>query len=68
MLRILGKLIDKKEYFDDKLKILNWEEKCRSIQSDPVTCARHFDYQIHQFLGNFLLSDAALLGKIADWF
>ena len=38
------------------------------IQSDPVTCARHFDYQINQFIQNFLLSSTAPLGKIADWF
>ena len=29
---------------------------------------RHFDYQISQFLTKFLLSDAAPLGKICDWF
>ena len=38
-------------------------------QSDPGTRARHnFDYQMNQLLSNFLLSDAAPLGKIADWF
>ena len=42
--------------------------KSRLIQSDPVTCARHFDYQVHTFLQNFLLSSAVPLGKIADWF
>ena len=68
LLRILGQLVDKKEYTDNELENLNWQEKCRLIQSDPVTCARHFDYQINQFLRNFLLSDAAPLGKIADWF
>jgi len=66
LLRILGQLVDKKEYTDNELENLNWQEKCRLIQSDPVTCARHFDYQINQFLRNFLLSDAAPLGKIAD--
>ena len=40
----------------------------RLIQSDPVTCARHFDYQFNQFLRHFLMSNAAPLGKIADWF
>ena len=44
------------------------KKKSRLIQSDPVTCARHFDYQINQFIQNFLLSTAAPLGKIADWF
>ena len=68
LLRILGKLVDSKEYTDNELENLNWEEKSRLIQSDPVTCARHFDYQINQFIQNFLLSTAAPLGKIADWF
>ena len=68
LLKILGKLGDKKEYSDDQLENLNWDEKCRFIQSDPVTCARHFDYQINKFINHFLISDIAPLGKIGDWF
>ncbi len=68
LLRILGKVVDNKEYTDNELENLNWEEKSRLIQSDPVTCARHFDYQFNQFIQNFLLSEAGALGKIADWF
>ena len=68
LLRILGKLVDNREYSDNELENLNWEEKCRLIQCDPVTCARHFDYQFNQFLRYFLMSSAAPLGKIADWF
>ena len=68
LLRILGKLVDNIEYTNNELENLNWEDKSRLIQSDPVTCARHFDYQINQFIQNFLLSMAAPLGKIADWF
>ena len=68
LLRILGKLVDDKEYSDNELENMNWEEKCRLIHSDPVTCARHFDYQFNQFLKHFLMSNAAPLGKIADWF
>ena len=33
-----------------------------------MTCARHFDYQISQFITNFLLSKAQPLGNISDWF
>ena len=58
----------KNEYSDNELENMNWEEKCRLIQSDPVTCARHFDYQFSQFLKHCLMSSAAPLGKIADWF
>ena len=47
---------------------MNWDAKCRLIQSHPVTCARHFDYQISQFLTSFLYSNAQPLGNISDWF
>ena len=53
LLRILGKLVDSKEYTDNELENLNWEEKSRLVQSDPVTYARHFDYQINRFIQNF---------------
>ena len=68
LLRILGQLVDNKMYSNTELENMNWDEKCRLIQSDPVTCARHFDYQISQFLTNFLLNDAKPLGNISDWF
>ena len=65
LLRILGKLVDNKEYTNNKLENFKWKEKSGLIQSDPVTCARHFDYQINQFLPIFLLGAAAPSGKIA---
>ena len=68
LLRILGQLVDHKPYTDEELESLNWEDRCHLIQSDPVTCARHFDYQVNQFLTNFLLTSAEPLGKISDWF
>ena len=37
LLKILGQLVDHKQYTDDELQNLNWEEKCRLIQTDPVT-------------------------------
>lgn len=64
LLIILGKLIDKRNYSDDELDNLSWEEKERLIQSDPVTCARHFDYQVQQLIGKVLLSKVSPLGKI----
>ena len=68
LLRILGKLIDKRNYSDNELDNLSWEEKERLIQSDPVTCAHHFDYQVQQLIGKVLLSKVSPLGKIEDWF
>ena len=66
LLQILDELVDHKQYTDNELENLNWEEKCRLIQTDPVTCARHFDYQVNQFLTNFLLSSAKPLETISD--
>ena len=68
LLKILGKLVDRRNYSDEELENLNWEEKCRLIQSDPVTCARHFDYQFNTILKQFLLSEIAPIGKISHWF
>ena len=68
LLRILGKLIDHQDYSDEELNNLTWEEKCRLIQSDPVMCARHFDFQFNTFLKDVLMSKLALLEKIKDWF
>ena len=68
LLRILGKLVNNSEYTDTKLGNLNWKEKCKLIQSDSVTCARHFDYQINTFLQTFLMGSLVPLGKIEDWF
>ena len=65
LLRILGKLIDHKDYSDKELNNLTWEEKCRLIQSDPVTCARHFDFQFNTFLKDVLMSE---LAPFIDWF
>ena len=53
---------------DEELENLYLEDRCRLIQNDPVTCARHFDFQVNQFLTNFLLSSVEPLGKISDWF
>ena len=67
-MKILGNRIDHKAYSDDEIDNLTWEEKCRLIQSDPVTCARHSDFQFNTFLKEFLISKLAPLGAIKDWF
>ena len=68
LLRILGQLVDNKVYSNIELENMSWDGKCRLIQSDLVICAGHFDYQISQFLTNFLLNDVQPLGNISDWF
>ena len=68
LLKILGRLVDQRNYTDEELENLNWEEKCRLIQSDPVTCARYFNFQFNTIMKKFLLNEIAPVGKIRDWF
>ncbi|KAJ8018123.1 hypothetical protein HOLleu_44063 [Holothuria leucospilota] len=43
-------------------------KKSELIQSDPVTCARHFDYIIRRFINDVLLSSYHPVGEIIDHF
>ena len=66
VLRILGNLIDHKNNSEEELNNLTWDDRCRLIQSDPVTCARHFDFQFNTFLKDVLMNELAPVGKMKD--
>ena len=61
LLKILGKTVDKVDYSDEDIASMQWEDKCRLVQSDPITCARHFDYQLRTLMTDFLKSPQAPL-------
>ena len=46
---------------------MSWPEKARLIKSDPVTCARHFEYSV-QCLLKFLKSQLQPIGDLIDYF
>ncbi|KAJ8025727.1 ATP-dependent DNA helicase PIF1 [Holothuria leucospilota] len=68
LLRILGRTVHNKEYSDAEMLNMTWHEKSELIQSDPVTCARHFDYMIRRFINDVLLSSYHPVGEIVDHF
>ena len=45
-----------------------WEEKCTLLRSNPVTAARHFHYKLQSLFTDVILSDAAPLGNISNYF
>ena len=47
--KILGRLIDKKDYTEEEIREMSWNDVARLIKSDPITCARHFDFMFQQF-------------------
>ena len=67
LLKILGKVVDGVDYSDENVDNLTWVDKCRLIQSDPATCARHFDRQV-QLLFRFLKDDVEPLVPLVDYF
>ena len=68
LLRILGQTVDNKCYTDEEIEKLSWPHKSRLIQTDPITCARHFDHTLRAFITNFLKSPQAPIGKLLDFF
>lgn len=68
LLRVLGKLVNDKIYSDSDIDNLTWFQKNELIKSDPVTCARYFDFRLQMFLNKVLKHEVAPIGKIKDFF
>ena len=65
----LGKLVDNKDYSDEvENNTLSWEIRSHLVQSDPVTCVRHFDHRVSQFIETVLKSPHSPLGILQDFF
>lgn len=68
LLKILGLTVYKTTYTDEKLGKFDWMTTQTLIKKDPVTCARHFDYQLKRFLSSVLLNSSNPIGKVSDYF
>ena len=67
LLSLLRQILDNRSYTEQEIYAFTWEDKCRLIRSDPVTCARHFDFCVNKFPHSFLLSSAQFLSEIQDY-
>lgn len=47
---------------------LTWNDKCKILQSNPVTVARMFDNRFHTFLQKVTLSTSEPIGKVIYYF
>jgi hypothetical protein len=63
LLRVLGKLVKNMSYTDHDIEDMNWSQKNDLIKSDPVTCARYFDYRFQIFLNKVLMHESSPIGK-----
>lgn len=55
-------------YTDAEINNMSWDEITNLIQKDPVTCSRHFQHRIHQFITLVLKSPHNPIGEMSDYF
>ena len=67
LLKILSEIVDGTVLTDEEIKNMTWSHKCRLISSDPVTCARHFDFAVQQFFNSFLKHPCSPFGELKDF-
>ena len=68
LIKILGRLIDNKDYTDDEVMQMTWQKKSELIQKDPVTCARNFEHMVQLFIHDFIKSSCQPIGEVVDFF
>jgi len=68
LLKILGRLVGKKNDTDDEIQVMAWQKKSDLIKSDPITCARNFEHMIQLFLRDILKSTMKPIGEVLDFF
>ena len=54
LLKILGRLTDKKDYTDNEIQDMTWQKKSDLIKNDPVTCARNFEHMVQLFIRDII--------------
>ncbi|PFX25090.1 hypothetical protein AWC38_SpisGene10304 [Stylophora pistillata] len=68
LLQTLGRILEKKEYSDEEINSMTWQQKSDLIQRDPITCARNFEHVVQLFIQDVLKSDVMPIGEIVDYF
>ena len=68
LIKILGRLVDYKDYTDDEIKGMTWQKKSELVQKDPVTCARNFEHMVQLFIHNLIKSSNHPIGEVVDFF
>ena len=68
LLRILGRIVEGKDYSDVEITEMTWQKKSELTQNDPVTCAHHFDHMVHLLINNFIKGEHKPIGDVPDFF
>lgn len=55
LLKTLGQLVENMSYTDEEISSMSWKQKSKLIKSDPVTCARYFDFRFQKHVTKHIL-------------
>ena len=64
LLKILGRLVGKKQLTRDEINNMTWQQKSDLVQKDPVTCARKFEHVVLLFIKDVVKSNLMPVGEI----
>ncbi len=67
LIKILGRLIDHKDYNDEEVKQMTWQKKSELSQKYPVTCAINFEHMVQLIIHNFIKSSSHPVGEVVDF-
>ena len=67
LLKSLATLVQGKDLSSEEIASMSWQEKCVLIKSDPVTCARYFEFIVQSFIKHVLKHPSEPVGKIVDF-
>ena len=56
------------ELSEEHINKMSWQDRCTWIRSNPVTCARHFEFKYQKFLKNVIMSKSHPIGPVSDFF
>ena len=56
------------ELSEEHINEMSWQDRCTWIRSNPVTCARHFEFKYQKFLKDVIMSKAHPIGPVRDFF
>lgn len=68
LLRILGQIVEGKDYSDQEIVEMTSQKKSELIQNDPITCARHFDHMVQLLNNNFIKGKLKPIDDVCDFF
>jgi len=55
-------------FTDEAIADMTYAERCKWLQANPVTAARHFDHRIHALFREVILSKDRPQGEVVDFF